>query len=122
MISAFVFGGTTGKLFNLLFEKGYELLVSEYVDSEFKAKLEQKWIDKAETVYKLYHMLPIKFCKSSDKELGTLRDKKDIPVLSDAIFNKADIILSGDKDFLESEIEKPLIFSLKMLFEFLSRR
>ncbi len=119
LISAFVFGGTAGKLFELLFDNGFELLVSEYVDKEFKDKLELKWPDKAMAVYELYHTLPIKFCKSTEKMFGTLRDKKDIPVLNDAIFNKADVILSGDKDFLESNIENPLIFSPKMLLDFL---
>ena len=51
--------------------------------------------------------------------LGTVRDEKDIPVLSDAIFNNVDVLLTGDKDFLESDIENPLIFSPKMMCEFL---
>lgn len=122
LISAFVFGGTAGKLFELLFDNGFELLVSEYVDKEFKDKLELKWPDKASTVYEMYRTLPIKFCESTKKLFGTLRDKKDIPVLSDAMFNNADIILSGDKDFLESDIENPLIFSPKMLLDFLMEK
>ncbi|MBQ4235473.1 MAG: putative toxin-antitoxin system toxin component, PIN family [Treponema sp.] len=120
LISAFVFGGKAGKLFELLFESQHTILVSDYVDSEFKAKLFQKWPDKAEKVYSLYHTLPISFCQSSTELHGNLRDKKDIPVLSDAIFNHADIILSGDKDFLESALESPQIFSPAMLYDFLS--
>jgi len=42
--------------------------------------------------------------------------------LSNAIFNKVDIILSEDKDFLESDIENPLIFSPKMLLDFLMEK
>ena len=122
LISAFVCGGKAGKLFELLFDSDNELLISEYVDSEFKAKLELKWPDKAEKVYTLYRTLPFNFCKSSKKQLGELRDKKDIPVLSDALFHKVDIILSGDKDFLESGLEKPMIFSPSMLFDYLSFR
>ena len=119
LISAFVFGGKAGKLFELLFDSTNELLISEYVDSEFKAKLELKWPDKAERVYSLYHTLPFIFCESSKNKAGNLRDKKDIPVLSDAIFHKADIILSGDKDFLEADLENPQVFSPAMLYDFL---
>ena len=119
LISAFVFGGKAGKLFELLFEKNHELLVSDYVDAEFKAKLHQKWPSKADKVYSLYHTLPFKFCDSSPKQTGNLRDKKDIPVLSDAIFHNADIILSGDKDFLEANLEKPQVFSPSMLYDYL---
>ena len=121
LISAFVFGGKAGSLLELLFDSHYSLLISEYVDSEFKSKLEEKWPQKAEKVYSLYHTLPFVFCESSSTQQGDLRDKKDIPVLSDALYHKADIILSGDKDFLEANLEHPLVYSPAMMYEFLTR-
>lgn len=42
-------------------------------------------------------------------------------ILSDALYHEADIILSGDKDFLEADLEKPLIYSPAMMYEFLMR-
>lgn len=39
--------------------------------------------------------------------------------MSDALFYQVDVILTGDKDFSEADLEKPLIFSIKMLEEFL---
>lgn len=120
LVSALVFGGKAGVLLNLLFESNHELLVSDYVDAEFKAILEMKWKEKAEKVYSLYHALPFVFCGSSPKQLGTLRDAKDIPVLSDAIFHNADIILSGDKDFIEADFEHPLVVSPSMLYDYLT--
>lgn len=36
------------------------------------------------------------FCPSTNQNLGEVRDKKDVPVLSDAIFNNVDILLTGD--------------------------
>ena len=121
LISAFVFGGKAGCLLELLFDSNYTLLISDYVDSEFKSKLEEKWSQKAEKVYSLYHTLPFVFCESSPTQQGDLRDKKDIPVLSDALYHEADIILSGDKDFLEADLEKPLVYSPAMMYEFLKR-
>ena len=50
LISALVFGGRTGRLLNMLFESDHELYVSEYIDQEFKEKLNEKWPDKAERV------------------------------------------------------------------------
>ena len=121
LISAFVFGGKASCLLELLFDSNYTLLISDYVDSEFKSKLEEKWSQKAEKVYSLYHTLPFVFCESSPTQQGDLRDKKDIPVLSDALYHEADIILSGDKDFLEADLEKPLVYSPAMMYEFLKR-
>ena len=122
LISAFVFGGQTGELLERLWEMNEQLYVSEYIDQEFKAKLEAKWPLKAEKIYQLYHRLNIVFCESTSEILGELRDKKDIPVLSDAIYHKMDMILTGDKDFLESDIEQPLIFSPGMMIEYLNSR
>lgn len=122
LISAFVFGGKAGKLLETLFGEHYELLVSEYVDTEFKAKLELKWADKAQKVYELYRTLPFSFCKSAQEKLGELRDEKDIPVLSDALLHNVDIILSGDKDFLEAGLEHPQVFSPAMLYDFLMKQ
>lgn len=51
---------------------------------------------------------------------GELCDKKDIPVLSDAFYHKMDVVLTGDKDFLEANLKEPLVFSPGMLEEYLS--
>ena len=40
-----------------------------------------------------------------------IRDEKDRPILRAAIQAGADILLTGDKDFLESGIEKPAILT-----------
>ncbi len=121
LISAFVFGGNARRLMVELFDSTHDLYVSEYIDVEFRDKLSQKWPDKAERVYSLFHEIPFIFCKSTRDELGELRDKKDIPVLSDAVYNGVDIILTGDKDFLEAELEHPIIFSPTMMLDYLHR-
>lgn len=46
-----------------------------------------------------------------------IRDVKDRPILRSALFIKADILLTGDKDFLESKIENPKILSAKDFVE-----
>lgn len=120
LISAFVFGGTSGKLLDELLISEHTLYISDYIDKEFKAKLEQKWPLKANQIYSLYRILSFYFCESTTKMLGNLRDKKDIPVLSDALFHHIDVILTGDKDFLEADLEKPIIMSPAMFWEYLS--
>ena len=119
LISALIFGGRASTLLKRLFESEHELYVSDYVDKEFKAKLEIKWPDKAQQVYELYHVMAFHFCESTVEQVGHLRDEKDIPVLSDALYHKVDMILTGDKDFLEANLDKPLIFSPSMLYEYL---
>lgn len=122
LISGLVFRGEASNVLKQLFLSEHKLLVSEYILQEFREKLCEKWPEKAETIYDLFMQMDFEFCKSTTEELGTLRDRKDIPVLSDAIYNQADVILSGDKDFLESDIKMPLIFSPAMLIEYLTTR
>lgn len=44
------------------------------------------------------------------------------PVLSDALYHNIDLILSGDKDFLDAGLEKPLIYSPAMLLDYLESK
>lgn len=122
LISAFVFGGTAGRLLETLLSSDHELYVSEYIDQEFKEKLIQKWPAKADKVYDLYRSLSFYFCESTSEKLGNLRDEKDIPVLSDALYHHIDVILTGDKDFLEANLDKPMIMTPAMLYEYLSTK
>ena len=60
--------------------------------------------------------------KSTNAKLGDLRDPKDVPVLSDAIQYEVDVLVTGDKDFLEADIKRPIILSPAMMFEYLTQR
>ena len=121
LISALIFGGKAGQLLSMLFDSEHELYVSEYVDKEFKEKLDIKWPDKSQRIYELYHKMAFHFCESSKSQRGELRDVKDVPVLSDALYHEVDMILTGDKDFLEADLEHPLVFSPTMLYGYLTR-
>lgn len=50
---------------------------------------------------------PIEECDSEEK----IRDINDRPILRAAIHAKADILLTGDKDFLESGLKNPKIMT-----------
>jgi len=41
----------------------------------------------------------------------TMRDKKDLPILAFAIESAVDILITGDKDFDDVKIDKPIILS-----------
>ena len=49
--------------------------------------------------------------------LFQIRDKDDKKVLYSAIISEADILLTGDKDFSDVEIEKPEILTPKEFLE-----
>ena len=77
-------------------------------------------LDKAERIIEVFKRMDFLFVDSSNEKTElSIRDEKDIQVLSDALYHNADIILTGDKDFLEADIERPMIYSVAMLDEFL---
>ena len=122
LISAFVFGGKVRNALKILFEADCEIYISEYVDAEFKRILQVKWSNRADKIYALYRSMDFIFCSSTSETFGYLRDEKDIPVLSDAIYHDVDILLTGDKDFLEADIETPQIISPSELLEYFLRK
>lgn len=120
IISAIAFSGRPRKLLLDLIDKGHSLIVTEYIIDEFREIVERKWPDKASRLIKLFMKMEFVFLESTNtKTQLSIRDDKDVQVLSDAVFYGADVILTGDKDFLESDIDKPMIFSVNMLDEFL---
>lgn len=47
-----------------------------------------------------------------------IRDVNDRPILRAAIEAKADVLLTGDKDFLESGLESPMIMTPTEFLEY----
>jgi len=47
----------------------------------------------------------------------TIRDIADLPILVSAIIEDIDVIVTGDKDFFDVEIEKPDIITVKQYYE-----
>ena len=119
LISAFVFGGKPEKLLNRLLLENHSLLVTSYIHDEFRAIIRRKWPDKADIIYADFVSADFTCLKSSDARYGKLRDEKDIPVLSDAVYYNVDVILSGDKDFLEAGLGRPAVKSVSELWDFL---
>ena len=49
--------------------------------------------------------------------LADIRDKNDYPMLYSAITENVDILITGDKDFADSAVEKPVILSPSAFIE-----
>jgi len=45
------------------------------------------------------------------ENIPQIRDKKDIPILTSAILEDVDVLITGDSDFSDIEIERPEILS-----------
>ena len=108
--------GPTAKAFVKAISPPYQPVVCDYIVDELHRKFQEKFPKKTmELEAFLYHALlvirkvPTPEDESPDEK--KIRDIKDRPILRAAQQAKVDYLLTGDLDFLESEIKKPKIIS-----------
>lgn len=94
--------------------KEHELVLSSFVVAELKGVVQHKFPAKAKVVDKLLLKMSYDLVytpEEMDRSLFSIRDAKDYPVLYTAIIEGVDILLTGDKDFADIEIERPEILT-----------
>ena len=92
----------------------HQLVLSSYVVNELKTVIKRKFPKKESAINKLLLLMGFEYVYTPDdveEGLFEIRDIKDYPVLYTAIIEDVDILITGDKDFDEVEIEKPEIMS-----------
>ena len=101
--------------------KEYTLVLSTYVVDELKEVVERKFPTKVKAIEKFLTALSYELEYSPDGFEGTLlfeiRDDKDYMVLHTAIIADVDILITGDKDFKDIEIERPEIMTPREFLE-----
>ena len=92
----------------------HKLVLSSYVITELKEVITRKFTGKSTLLDEFLTVLPYEFVYTPDvmnRDLFKIRDEMDYPVLYTAIIEDVDILLTGDKDFMEVEVEKPEILT-----------
>ena len=93
---------------------GHTLVLASFVIEELRAVVERKFPDKAMAVDRLLEKLSYEtvYTPSHPKPgLFEIRDMKDYPVLYTAMTNGVDILVTGDKDFAEVQVDMPRIMT-----------
>lgn len=91
-------------------------LICEQNVDELKRIFNRKFPDRMAALDRFLSvaLLTLELVPVPDEELTTekqVRDANDRPILRAAIAAKADVLLTGDKDFLESDIAHPAIMT-----------
>ncbi|MDR2081156.1 MAG: putative toxin-antitoxin system toxin component, PIN family [Campylobacteraceae bacterium] len=100
----------------------YNAVICEYSIQEFKKVIDVKFAHKRKVFEKFVSeiSMSIEFVPTPVSEYESeqkIRDKNDRPILRAAIFHKIDIIITGDKDFLEAGISNPKIVTPSQFLE-----
>lgn len=121
LISAILF---RSELLNKLIEKvvdDYTLVLSTYVIDELISVIDRKFPTKVKDVEKFLVTLSYELEYSpenyEDVPLFKIRDEKDYMVLHTAIIADVDLFITGDKDFSNIDIERPVILTPKEFLE-----
>ena len=95
----------------------YQPLVCDYVVEELRKKIQEKFPDCVKELNDfLADILPLIQVVMTPKTRlqgeDTIRDPKDWPILRAALNAHADLLLTGDKDFLEASLSTPRVVSV----------
>jgi len=115
LISAFVF--QSKKIYAMIDDivLKHELVLSTYVLDELRDVAARKFPQKAGELDEFLTTLSFTLAYSPQMMsmgLFDIRDMSDYPVLYTAILEGVDLIITGDKDFYEVEVEKPEILTV----------
>ena len=92
----------------------YQLVLSSYIVEELKNVVRRKFPNKVGIVDTLLAKMNYEYVYTPDildETLFEIRDVKDYPILYTAILEDVDILVPGDSDFSNVDVEKPEILT-----------
>lgn len=120
LLSALLFpNGAVAKAFEKCIQN-YDLIICTYVIDECKRVVRKKFPKYIETLDSFLQNLAFElvYTPTNPKpNLFEIRDKNDYPILYTAIKENVDLFLTGDKDYYDVIIEKPIIVSPSIFLE-----
>lgn len=97
--------------------RNHEIYLSDQNIAELKDILSRKRPDKLPDLNTFLSELSFTLIPAVYSRDITMRDAKDQPILNAAIVEDVDIILTGDKDFLSLNLERPECISVAEFWE-----
>ena len=114
ILSALLFpNGTVAKAFEKCIVN-YDIVICTYVIDECKRIVRKKFPKHTGDLDIFLQSLSYDLVYTPENpkpDLFEIRDKKDYPILYTAIIESVDLFLTGDKDYYDVKVEKPIIIS-----------
>lgn len=111
LISALLYRTSKPSLALLHSAKYHELFLSDYNIAELHKIVGNKFPELQPDVDVLLAELAFEMIPAPQSPQKLIADPKDAPVLNAAILADVDIIISGDKHFLNMTIERPIVLT-----------
>lgn len=114
LFSAILFpNGQAAKVLNKCLTE-YELVIPSYVIEELKRVVNKKFPDRLNCIDLFFEKLSFELVYTPEKikqGLFRIRDPKDYPILYTAIIENVDVLVTGDEDFKDTDVNHPEILS-----------
>ena len=109
LVSAVATRGLCADVLNLVLAE-HELIVGETVLGEMTRVLREKLRVPADIIKEFESLLrdEATVTKAAESLEIAIRDKSDIPVLSEAVAGKAEVLVTGDRDLLDAAESVPI--------------
>lgn len=101
----------------------HQLVLCDYVIEELRLVTKRKFPSHVHALEQFFWELPFELVHTSKnlelEHFPSVRDQKDSPILATALLEDVDVFVTGDKDFLVLDLERPQIMTVA---EFLEQR
>jgi len=125
LISGILFPNSVpGKVIRIIAERE-RLVLATYIIEELYRVFQRKFPDQIKHLDRYLEKKEFELVVTPHDlrqvDFPLIRDAKDEPVLASAILSGVDILVTGDKDFANIEIDKPMILTPAAFYELLKR-
>lgn len=97
----------------------HELVLSDYNIAEFRRIVQDKFPKAQSDIEVFLAELSFELVIAPHAPQKLIADPKDAPILNAAIIEDVDIIISGDKHFLNLDMERPQVMSAAAYLEYI---
>ena len=112
LISALLFPVSLPSKVLLYIADNHELVLCDYIIMEIRDVVARKRPDLLADIDVLLAQLSYELVVAPKEPSKLISDPKDQPILNAAIMSDVDVIVSGDKHFLELDLERPKTMSV----------
>ena len=121
LVSAIFFPSERTRSFLEVLTRDHDILLAEYSLEELRLVVSRKFPSKLEALELFFDELPFTLLPvvrpGQMGGLPAIRDIKDLPILASAILEHADVLVTGDKDFLVLNLDYPQIMTMSEFVE-----
>ncbi len=115
IISILIFKSKNLKYMLEFITDNHKLVLSSYVLEELREVIKRKFNNKIDDLEKFLYNIPFEIYHTPNITMNNnsinIRDIKDLPVLYSSILSNVDVLITGDKDFENIDIDKPEILT-----------